>query len=139
MSKVSDVKSLSCVQLFATPWTVACQAPPPMGFSRQEDWWGAISFSSVSHKVTSLLIYGEKYMYSFIPFFSLLFTFFKMHCLWWEVTCCIKKIKIKTSVLSVWRVLSLILTFYSWNNIQEILIGFFYTTLILVFYLQKRM
>ena len=30
------VKSLSCVQLFGTPWTVAYQAPPSMGFSRQE-------------------------------------------------------------------------------------------------------
>ena len=30
------VKSLSCVQLFATPWTVAHQAPPPVGFFRQE-------------------------------------------------------------------------------------------------------
>ena len=31
-----DVKSLSCVQLFATAWTVAHQASPSMGFSRQE-------------------------------------------------------------------------------------------------------
>ena len=30
------VKSLSHVRLFATPWTAAHQAPPPMGFSRQE-------------------------------------------------------------------------------------------------------
>ena len=30
------VKSLSHVQLFATPWTVAYQAPPSMEFSRQE-------------------------------------------------------------------------------------------------------
>ena len=30
------VKSLSHVQLFATPWTVAQQAPLPMEFSRQE-------------------------------------------------------------------------------------------------------
>ena len=30
------VKSLSCVQLFATPWTAAHQAPLSMGFSRQE-------------------------------------------------------------------------------------------------------
>ena len=30
------VKLLSCVPLFATPWTVAYQAPPSMGFSRQE-------------------------------------------------------------------------------------------------------
>ena len=28
----------SCVQLFATLWTVACQAPLSMGFSRQEYW-----------------------------------------------------------------------------------------------------
>ena len=28
------------VRLFATPWTVACQAPPSMGFSRQEYWSG---------------------------------------------------------------------------------------------------
>ena len=34
------VKSLSCVQLFATPWTVTYQAPPSMGFSRQECWSG---------------------------------------------------------------------------------------------------
>ena len=27
---------LNCVQLFATPWTVVCQAPLPMEFSRQE-------------------------------------------------------------------------------------------------------
>ena len=34
------VKSLSCVRLSATPWTVAHQAPPSMGFSRQEYWSG---------------------------------------------------------------------------------------------------
>ena len=34
------VKSLSPVRLFATPWTVAHQAPPSMGFSRQEYWSG---------------------------------------------------------------------------------------------------
>ena len=32
------VKSLSCVQLLATPWTAAHQAPPSMGYSRQEYW-----------------------------------------------------------------------------------------------------
>ena len=30
----------SCVQLFVTLWTVDCQAPLPMGFSRQEYWSG---------------------------------------------------------------------------------------------------
>ena len=34
------VKSSSRVRLFATPWTAAYQAPPSMGFSRQEYWSG---------------------------------------------------------------------------------------------------
>ena len=34
------VKLLSRVRLFATPWTVAYQAPPSMEFSRQESWSG---------------------------------------------------------------------------------------------------
>ena len=34
------VKSLNLVQLFVTPWTVACKAPPSMGFCRQEYWSG---------------------------------------------------------------------------------------------------
>ena len=34
------VKSLSCALLLATPWTAAYQAPPSMGFSRQEYWSG---------------------------------------------------------------------------------------------------
>ena len=34
------VKSLSHVRLLLTPWTAACQAPPSMGFSRQEYWSG---------------------------------------------------------------------------------------------------
>ena len=39
------VKSLSRVRLFVTPWTVACQAPPSMGFSRQE-YWSGVPFPS---------------------------------------------------------------------------------------------
>ena len=39
-SRMGKVKSLSLVQLFETPWTVAHQAPPSMGFSRQEYWSG---------------------------------------------------------------------------------------------------
>ena len=34
------MKLLSCVRLLATPWTAAHQAPPSMGFSRQEYWSG---------------------------------------------------------------------------------------------------
>ena len=36
---------LSCVQLFEIPWTVACQAPLSMEFSRQE-YWSGLPFSS---------------------------------------------------------------------------------------------
>ena len=32
------IQLLSHVQLFVTPWTVACQAPLPVGFFRQEYW-----------------------------------------------------------------------------------------------------
>ena len=42
------VKLLSCVRLFATPWTVAYQVPPSMGFSILE--WVAISFSRRSSR-----------------------------------------------------------------------------------------
>ena len=34
------LKLLSRIQLFETPWTIAYQAPPSMGFSRQEYWSG---------------------------------------------------------------------------------------------------
>ena len=34
------VKSLSCVRPSVTPWTAAFQAPPSMGFTRQEYWSG---------------------------------------------------------------------------------------------------
>ena len=34
------VKSLTCVQPSATPWTATFQAPPSMEFSRQEYWSG---------------------------------------------------------------------------------------------------
>ena len=40
LSMKVKVKSLSRVQLFATPWTIAYQAPPAMGFFRQEYWSG---------------------------------------------------------------------------------------------------
>ena len=36
----AQVKSLSRVRLFETPWTAAYHAPPPMEFSRQEYWSG---------------------------------------------------------------------------------------------------
>ena len=41
-----EVKLLSRVRPFATPWTVAYQAPPSMGFSRQE-YWSGLPFPSL--------------------------------------------------------------------------------------------
>ena len=38
ITRIMCAYSLSCAQLFVTPWTVACQAPLSMGFSRQEYW-----------------------------------------------------------------------------------------------------
>ena len=48
------VKSLSRVWIFATPWTAAHQAPPSMGFSRQEYWSGV---SLPSPKVANRVLY----------------------------------------------------------------------------------
>ena len=42
------VKLLSRVRLFATPWTVAYQVPPSMGFSRQE-YWSGLPFPSAGN------------------------------------------------------------------------------------------
>ena len=48
------VKSLSCVRLLTTPWTAAYQAPPSMGFSRQEYWSGVPLPSLVAQVVKRL-------------------------------------------------------------------------------------
>ena len=45
---------LSCVWLFATPWTIACQAPLSMGFSRQE-YWSGLPVPSPGHPRTPCL------------------------------------------------------------------------------------
>ena len=51
--KQSEVKLLSPVRLSATPWTIAHQAPPSMGFSRQE-YWSRLPFPSA-------LVYEERF------------------------------------------------------------------------------
>ena len=48
------VKSLSHVQLLATPWTAAYQAPPSMGFSRQE-YWSAVPFKELPNSFEKTL------------------------------------------------------------------------------------
>ena len=47
------VKSLSRVRLLATPWTAAYQAPPSIGFSRQE-YWSGVPLPSPSLYVTRI-------------------------------------------------------------------------------------
>ena len=47
------VKSLSRVRLLATPWTTAYQAPPSMGFSRQE-YWSGVPLPSPSETLGSI-------------------------------------------------------------------------------------
>ena len=46
-----EVKSLSRVRLFVTPWTVAHQVSPSMGFSRQE-YWSGLPFPSLGDLLT---------------------------------------------------------------------------------------
>ena len=54
------VKSLSHVQLFVTPWTAAYQAPPSMGFSRQE-YWSGVPLPSPEGIETQFIL-GSKYL-----------------------------------------------------------------------------
>ena len=71
------VKSLSCVRLFATPWTAAHQVPPFMGFSKQEYWSGLPLPSPVwSHyfKANRCRNNGNSY--------RLYFTGLQNHCRW---------------------------------------------------------
>ena len=51
-----NVKSFSCVRLYTTPWTAAHQAPPSMGFSRQEEWSGVPSPSPITIDSNRVLI-----------------------------------------------------------------------------------
>ena len=70
------VKLLSRVQLFGTPWTAAYQAPPSMGFSRQEYWrglplpylkkWYYILLNAKTVTVMSSLICSHTYVLSII-------------------------------------------------------------------------
>ena len=59
------VKSLSRVRLLATPWTAAYQAPPFMGFSRQEYWSGVPLPSHSIPSKNSFQIWRENNTISF--------------------------------------------------------------------------
>ena len=55
------VKSLSHVQLLATPWTAAHQAPPSVGFSRQE-YWSGVPLPSAKQSMTMKSVSAAKYL-----------------------------------------------------------------------------
>ena len=50
---VSEMKSISCVWVFATPWTVAYHAPLSMGFSRQE-YWSGVNFRQYISEISDV-------------------------------------------------------------------------------------
>ena len=97
------VKSLSRVQLLATPWTAAYQAPPSMGFSRQKYWSGVplpspncTWLSESKTKLSSFCCVTEHILMKFtwkqciIPlrmsriFFSLFYSSLKGNCEGWS-------------------------------------------------------
>ena len=73
--------SVSCVWLFATPWTVACQACLCMGFSRQE-YWGGLPFPPLGKWARSVHTSGM----DFCCFFSFLACVFYGHTCWENMT-----------------------------------------------------
>ena len=56
------VQSLSHVRLFATPWTVAHQAPLSMGFPRQE-YWTSVPFPFPGDLLDPRLLLGRWILY----------------------------------------------------------------------------
>ena len=64
---IVKVKSLSRVRLFVTPWTVAYEAPPSMGFSRQE-YWSGLPFPS-PYTYVYICIHIHMYICTYILFF----------------------------------------------------------------------
>ena len=73
------VKSLSRVQLFTTPWTVAYQAPLSMGFPRQEYWSGLPLPSPLRH----IDIFIKTLRICFLLFYALKLTPKSEHLVFW--------------------------------------------------------
>ena len=83
------VKSLSRAWVLATPWTAAYQAPPSMGFSRQE-YWSGVPLPSPEHYNTiwSILYRTDGQSAIFFLFFSF---FFFVFCLFVCLFVCFRK------------------------------------------------
>ena len=65
-----NVKSLSRVRLLVTPWTSAHQAPPSMGFSRQE-YWSGVPLPSLTNPAAQ----SQNYIFSLASFCACLIFF----------------------------------------------------------------
>ena len=63
------VKSLSRVWLLVTPWTAAYQAPPSMGFSRQE-YWSGVPLPSPAGKHSLMEISPNQQVYIYVFFWT---------------------------------------------------------------------
>ena len=60
------VKSLNLARLLATPWTAAYQAPPSMGFSRQE-YWSGVPLPSPRDLFICIYLHGEIWWNVYYP------------------------------------------------------------------------
>ena len=87
------VKSLSRVQLLVTPWTAAYQAPPSMGFSRQE-YWSGVPLPSPAN------------------LHALLYPLFRWEN-WWPITIWSSRTKIRTQAQLTSKPMSMFLIIFS--------------------------
>ena len=77
----SSVQSLSRVQLFGTPWSVAYQAPLSMSFSRQEYWSGLLFPSPGDLPDPGIKRWSPALQVFFFVFFSSLHNLIVFRCL----------------------------------------------------------
>ena len=70
------MKSLSHVQLSTTPWTAAYQAPPSMGFLRQEYWNGLPFPAPVNHILSELSTIAHP---SWVALYAMAHSFTELH------------------------------------------------------------
>ena len=80
------VKSLSCVRLLATPWTAAYQAPPSMGFARQE-YWSRVPLPSPSFLFERMPFWTQNATFCFPLIAALELCFFIAQVISWKQTC----------------------------------------------------
>ena len=77
------VKSLNRVRLLVTPWTAAHQAPPSMGFSRQE-YWSGLRLPSLNDSIIFHYIFVPDIVYPFLCWW----TFRLFPCFGYCKQCC---------------------------------------------------